>query len=100
MKKIKPAILVLMFGVLGLGLYGCANKYNSVPLHSVKYYVKHQKKMTAVINRCQNMESGIHSFKEADRFHKSNLYKDCSNAQAAKDSLARKSLGKSIASGW
>ncbi|MHB8231522.1 MAG: hypothetical protein ACYDDB_01295 [bacterium] len=100
MKKIGfYAVVGLTVGFMVMGLAGCAKKYG-MQLHTEKYYEHHQKQMIAVINHCQKVESGIRSFNEADKFHKSNLYKDCSNAQVARDGLARKSLGKSIAGGW
>ncbi len=100
MKKIKLAILVLTVGVLGLGLYGCANKYNSVPLHTEKYYAKHQKQMTAMIKECNKIHPKIQSPGQLKKFVSSNLSKDCQNANSAADSLTNQSLGKSLAAGW
>ncbi len=100
MKKIKLAVLVLTVGVLGLSLYGCANKYNSVPLHSAKYYSKHQKQMTAMIKECNKIHPKIQSPGQLKKFMSSNLGKDCQNANSAADSLTNQSLGKSLAAGW
>ena len=100
MKKIKLAVLVLTVGVLGLSLYGCANKYNSVPLHSAKYYSKHQKQMTAMIKECNKIHPKIQSPGQLKKFMSSNLSKDCQNANSAAESLTNKSLGKSLAAGW
>ncbi len=89
MKKIKLAVLVLTVGVLGLGLYGCANKYNSVPLHSAKYYYdsKHQKQMVAMIKECNKIHPKIQSPGQLKKFMSSNLGKDCQNAYSAAASL-------------
>ena len=100
MKKIKLAVLVLTVGVLGLSLYGCANKYNSVPLHSTKYYSKHQKQMAAMIKECNKIHPKIQSPGQLKKFMSSNLSKDCQNANSAADSLTNQSLGKSLAAGW
>ena len=100
MKKIKLAVLVLTVGVLGLSLYGCANKYNSVPLHSAKYYSKHQKQMTAMIKECNKIHPKIQNPDQLKKFMSSNLSKDCQNANSAADSLTNQSLGKSLAAGW
>ena len=100
MKKIKLAILVLTVGVLGLGLYGCANKNNGVPLRSVKYYKKHKKQMTAMLKECNKIHPKIQSPGQLKRFAASNLSKDCQNANLAADSLTNQSLGKSLAAGW
>ena len=100
MKKIKLVILVLTVGVLGLGLYGCANKNNSVPLRSVKYYKKHKKQMTAMLEECNKIHPKIKSPGQLKRFAASNLSKDCQNANLAADSLTNQSLGKSLAVGW
>ena len=100
MKKFKLAILVLTVGVLGLGLYGCTNKYNSVPLHSAKYYSKHQKQMTAMNKECNKIHPKIQSPKQLKKFMTTNLSKDCQNANSAADSLTNQSLGKSLAAGW
>ena len=69
MKKIKLVILVLTVFSLSLSLYGCANKYNSVPLRSVKYYKNHQP-----------ANASISEFK---RLISSNIAQDCANAQTA-----------------
>ena len=107
MKKIKLALIGLTVGVLGLGLYGCANKYNSVPLHSAKYYSKHQKQMTAMINKCNKVEANLSTEAEKEKyfsaisnFRKTTLYKDCNNASAAQGYIGRQSLLKGAASDW
>ena len=100
MKKIKLTLIGLTVGVLGLGLYGCANKYNSVPLHSAKYYAKHQKQMAAMIKECNKIHPKIQSSEQLKKFMSSNLSKDCQNANSAADSLTNQSLGKSLAAGW
>ena len=84
MKKIKLAVLVLTVGVLGLSLYGCANKYNSVPVHTVKYYEKHQKQMAAMNKRCTKLHIPANaSISEFKRLISSNIAQDCANAQTA-----------------
>jgi hypothetical protein len=100
MKKIKLTVLVLMFGVLGLSLYGCANKYNSVPLHSAKYYTKHQKQMAAIIKECNKIHPKIQNPGQLKKFMSSNLSKDCQNANSAEDYLTNQSLANSFAAGW
>ena len=104
MKKIKLVLIGLTVGVLGLGLYGCANKNNSVPLRSVKYYEKHQKQMTAMLKNCNNIQTKFTSRSQVEGFLSSNMGKDCSNAGAAQQTVetqdANKNLGSSIAAGW
>jgi len=102
--------LYLVFGVLFLvvaGLSGCANKYNSVPLHSVKYYSKHKKQMKAMIKKCQKVEANLSaeaekekSFSVISKFQKTTLYKDCNNASAAQDYVGEHNLLKGAVSGW
>jgi type IV pilus biogenesis protein CpaD/CtpE len=77
--------LYLIFGLLFLvtaGLSGCANKDNSVPLHSVKYYTKHQKQMTAMIKECNKIPN-----KTAYKIQATHLGMDCANANSAQSSL-------------
>ena len=84
MKKIKLVILILTVFSLSLSLYGCANKYNSVPLRSVKYYRKHQKQMIAMNKRCTKLHIPANaSISEFKRLISSNIAQDCANAQTA-----------------
>ena len=92
MKKIKSVVLALTVFSLSLSLYGCANKYNSVPVRSVKYYRKHQKQMAAMNKECGKIykrtrmagfPDGQGGFRRYVKFSKSNLGKDCINASLA-----------------
>ena len=87
MKKIKLVILILTVFSLSLSLYGCANKYNSVPLRSVKYYKNHQKQMAAMNKKCNKIfNERIRRFNFYNwklKFYKTNLGKDCFNASQA-----------------
>lgn len=73
-------LFIVFFGItlLALGLSGCSNKYNSTPLHSVKYYTKHIKQRNSILNKCGKLTP----FKLL-KHSNSNLAKDCSNAQDA-----------------
>lgn len=82
MKKL--GFLVLILGAMGLALSGCAKKYNSVPLHSVKYYEKHPKEIEVIRNLCHETQNKLPiSLKAVQDYEKSNLRKDCNNADAA-----------------
>ena len=93
MKKIKLVILILTVFSLSLSLYGCANKYNSVPVRSVKYYRNHQKQMIAMNKKCERIYKRMQmtgmpgmtgrGFERYKIFSKSNLGKDCINASIA-----------------
>ena len=73
MKKLLLAFLGIT--LLSIGLSGCSNKYNSVPLHSVKYYMKHTKQRNLMLKECNKMTPP-----ELSRHSNSNLAKDCLNA--------------------
>ena len=104
MKKIKSAILVLTVFSLSLSLYGCANKYNSVPLRSEKYYVKHKKQFKATLKECNKIidraynrdlsqTNGFERYQAfLQSFHKTNLGKNCVNISYAAIDLMTQTL--------
>ncbi|MHB1547021.1 MAG: hypothetical protein ACYCSB_01570 [bacterium] len=98
MRKIRLAILGLTVGVLGLGLYGCAKKYNSVSLHTAKYYEKHQKQMAAMIKNCNNIQIKFTTRSQVKKFLKSNTGKECSNAGAAQLVVLARDANKNLSS--
>lgn len=81
--------MYLVFGLLFFvvaGLSGCSNssnKYNSVLLHSVKYYEKHHNLAGEMANHCLKIASHIYSLSKRKEFMETNLGKDCRNVYTA-----------------